>query len=125
MPRTPTTYDTFNAVAERKRRQVLDALAGGERRVNDIVAALGWAQPQVSKHLGVLLEVGLVDVRRAGRERFYRVNGAKLKPIHDWVKTYERFWTHQLRRVKQRAEAQVKSSRNLPPGVSRKQERKS
>jgi DNA-binding transcriptional ArsR family regulator len=92
MARAATTADAFNAVAEPRRRQILDALAGGERPVNDLVAVLGLAQPQVSKHLRVLREVGLVDVRDEGRQRIYRLNGRSLKPIHDWVKAYERSW---------------------------------
>jgi len=79
-------------VAEPRRRQILDALADGERPVNDLVGLLGLAQPQVSKHLKVLREVNLVDVRVAGRQRVYRLNGRSLKPIHDWVKDYERTW---------------------------------
>jgi DNA-binding transcriptional ArsR family regulator len=108
MPRTPTTFDSFNAVAEPRRRQVLGVLAGGERPVAEIVRSLGWPQPQVSKHLGVLREVDLVRVRRDGRQRLYRLNGEKLKPIHDWVKTFERFWRHQLASIKARAEQQAK-----------------
>ena len=92
MAPTPTTLDAFNAVAEPRRRQVLDLLAGGERAVNDLVAALGVAQPQVSKHLRVLREVDLVAVRDEGRQRLYRLNGRTLKPIYDWVKRYERTW---------------------------------
>jgi DNA-binding transcriptional ArsR family regulator len=110
MPRAATTTDVFNAVAEPKRRRVLGTLASGERSVNDIVAALNWPQPQVSKHLGVLRQVGLVSVRIKGRKRFYRVNGARLKPIHDWVTMYEKFWQHQLERVKQRAEAMARAA---------------
>ena len=90
--RAATTADAFNAVAEPRRRQILDALAGGERPVNDLVRHLGLAQPQVSKHLRVLREVGAVDVRDEGRQRLYRLNGHALKPIHDWVKGYERLW---------------------------------
>jgi DNA-binding transcriptional ArsR family regulator len=90
--RAATTADAFNAVAEPRRRQILDALAGGERPVNDLVRVLGLAQPQVSKHLRVLREVGAVDVRDEGRQRLYRLNGHALKPIHDWVKGYERLW---------------------------------
>ncbi len=107
MPRAATTFDTFNAIAEPKRRQVLGTLAeghGGEFQVNDLVASLGWPQPQVSKHLAVLRQVGLVSVRREGRKRMYRMNAEELKPIHDWVKTFERFWTHQLDRIAARAE---------------------
>jgi len=92
MARAATTTDAFNAVAEPLRRQILDLLVGGERSVNDLVALLGLAQPQVSKHLRVLREVGLVDVRDEGRQRLYRLNGAGLKPIHDWVSAYERTW---------------------------------
>ena len=86
------TTDAFNAVAEPRRRQILDLLAGGEAPVNDLVARLGLAQPQVSKHLRVLREVGLVDVRDEGRQRMYRLNGQTLKPIHDWVTAYRRSW---------------------------------
>jgi DNA-binding transcriptional ArsR family regulator len=94
--RAATTADAFNAVAEPRRRQILDALAGGERPVNDLVRALGVAQPQVSKHLRVLREVGAVDVREDGRRRLYRLNGHALKPIHDWVKGYERSWSERF-----------------------------
>jgi DNA-binding transcriptional ArsR family regulator len=92
MARAATTADAFNAVAEPRRRQILDVLAGGERPVNDLVSLLGVGQPQVSKHLRVLREVGLVDVRDEGRQRMYRLNGRSLKPIHDWIKRYERAW---------------------------------
>jgi DNA-binding transcriptional ArsR family regulator len=93
MARAATTADAFNAVAEPRRRQILDVLAGGERPVNDLVARLDLAQPQVSKHLRVLRQVGLVEVRDEGRQRMYRLNGQSLRPIHDWVKKYERTWT--------------------------------
>jgi DNA-binding transcriptional ArsR family regulator len=93
MARAATTTDAFNAVAEPRRRAILDALTGGERPVNDLVEELGFAQPQVSKHLRVLREVGAVAVREDGRRRLYRLNGHALKPIHDWVKDYERLWT--------------------------------
>ena len=96
MARAATTADVFNAVAEPRRRQILDVLAGGERPVNDLVALLGLAQPQVSKHLRVLREVGVVDVREDGRQRLYRVNGHALKPIHDWVQGYERLWSERF-----------------------------
>ena len=96
MARAATTADAFNAVAEPRRRQILDALAAGERPVNDLVRVLGLAQPQVSKHLRVLREVGAVDVRDEGRQRLYRLNGRALKPIHDWVKTYERTWSERF-----------------------------
>jgi DNA-binding transcriptional ArsR family regulator len=99
MARAATTADAFNAVAEPRRREILDALAGGERPVNDLVRQLGLAQPQVSKHLRVLREVGAVDVRDEGRQRLYRVNGHALKPIHDWVKNYERSWSERFDRL--------------------------
>lgn len=93
MARAATTTDAFNAIAEPQRRRILDVLAGGERSVTDLVGVLGLTQPQVSKHLRVLREVGLVTVRDEGRRRVYRVDGRGLKPIHDWVATYERIWT--------------------------------
>ena len=96
MARVATTADAFNAVAEPRRREILDALAGGERAVNDLVGLLGLAQPQVSKHLRVLREVGAVQVRDQGRRRLYRLNGRALKPIHDWVKSYERSWSERF-----------------------------
>jgi len=93
MARVATTADAFNAVAEPRRREILDALAGGERAVNDLAGRLGLAQPQVSKHLRVLREVGAVLVRDQGRRRLYRLNGAALKPIHDWVSGFEQTWS--------------------------------
>ena len=96
MARAATTTDAFNAVAEPRRRQILDLLAGGERPVNDLVEQLGLAQPQVSKHLRVLREVDLVAVRDEGRQRMYRLNGQSLKPIHDWVKAYEQSWNERF-----------------------------
>jgi DNA-binding transcriptional ArsR family regulator len=96
MARAATTADAFNAVAEPRRRQILDVLAGGERPVNDVVAQLGLSQPQVSKHLRVLREVGAVEVRGDGRRRLYRLNGQALKPIHDWVASYERTWSERF-----------------------------
>jgi DNA-binding transcriptional ArsR family regulator len=96
MARAATTADAFNAVAEPRRRQILDLLAGGELRVGDLVRRLGLAQPQVSKHLRVLREVGAVDVREDGRERHYRLNAGALKPIHDWVSAYEALWTERF-----------------------------
>jgi DNA-binding transcriptional ArsR family regulator len=99
MARAATTADAFNAVAEPRRRQILDVLAGGERPVNDLVLELGLAQPQVSKHLRVLREVGAVEMREAGRQRLYRLNGEALKPIHDWVKNYERSWSERFEQL--------------------------
>jgi DNA-binding transcriptional ArsR family regulator len=97
--RAATTTDAFNAMAEPRRRQIVDVLAGGERSVNDVVHALGLAQPQVSKHLRVLREVGVVAVREDGRRRLYRLNGHALKPIHDWVKSYEQSWTERFEQL--------------------------
>jgi DNA-binding transcriptional ArsR family regulator len=99
MARAATTADAFNAVAEPRRRQILDVLVDGERPVNDLVRLLGMAQPQVSKHLRVLREVGAVEVRDQGRQRLYRLNGDALKPIHDWVRNYERSWSQRFERL--------------------------
>jgi DNA-binding transcriptional ArsR family regulator len=97
--RAATTADAFNAVAEPRRRLILDVLVAGERPVSDLVRELGLAQPQVSKHLRVLREVGAVDVRDHGRQRLYRLNGRALKPIHDWVSNYERTWSERFDRM--------------------------
>jgi DNA-binding transcriptional ArsR family regulator len=99
MARAPTTADAFNAVAEPRRREILDVLAGGERPVNALVAQLGLAQPQVSKHLRVLREVGLVAVRDEGRQRVYRLDSRPLETIHDWVRNYERLWSRRFDRL--------------------------
>jgi DNA-binding transcriptional ArsR family regulator len=108
MARAATTSDAFNAVAEPRRRDILNYLARQERPVGDIVASLGMEQPSVSKHLGVLRNVGLVQVRRDGRRMLYRTNADAIRPLYDWTKTFERFWQHQLNRIKERAEARVK-----------------
>jgi DNA-binding transcriptional ArsR family regulator len=97
--RKPTTYDPFNAVAEPKRRQVLEAIGTRELPVNEIIKLLGWPQPMVSKHLAVLKGVGLVQERRDGRQRLYRVNMEKLKPIYDWVSPFERYWSESYDRL--------------------------
>jgi DNA-binding transcriptional ArsR family regulator len=99
MARAATTADAFNAVAEPRRRQILDALSDDERSVNELVRVLGLNQPQVSKHLRVLREVGAVDVRSEGKHRLYRLNGNALKPIHDWVKTYEQSWSERFEQL--------------------------
>ena len=96
MARAATTADVFNAVAEPRRRELVDALARGERPVTELARELKLAQPQVSKHLKVLREVGLVDVREAGRQRLYRLDARALKPIHDWVAGYERLWNERF-----------------------------
>jgi DNA-binding transcriptional ArsR family regulator len=108
MPRAATTADVFNAIAEPKRREIIDALVdGGEHAVGEMVETLGLRQPAVSKHLGVLRKVGIVSVTKRGQLRLYRLNAKELKPVHDWVKTYERFWAHQLDRIKERAERKM------------------
>ena len=99
MARRPTTHDPFDAVAEPKRRQVLEALGERELSVNEIVELLGWNQPMVSKHLGVLKQVGLVSERRVGRQRMYRVNAERLRPIFDWVTPFERYWSDRFDRL--------------------------
>lgn len=105
MARAATNSDTFNAIAEPRRREIIGLLANGETfSVNEIVARLNLSQPAVSKHLGVLRDVGLVSVDRQGQQRLYRLNPQELKAVHDWVKTFERFWTNQVDRIKERAE---------------------
>ncbi|MFZ6181131.1 ArsR/SmtB family transcription factor [Nannocystis pusilla] len=99
MARTPTTTDVFNAVAEASRRDLLDALGSGEATVGELAERLGLSQPTVSKHLGVLRAVGVVHVRVDGKHRWYRLNGPALKPIHDWVRTFERTWNTRLDRL--------------------------
>jgi DNA-binding transcriptional ArsR family regulator len=108
MARATTTSDAFNAVAEPRRRQILNYLALQERPVGDIVLSLGLEQPSVSKHLRVLKDVGLVDVRREGRQMFYRTNAEAIRPLHEWASTFERLWRHQLERIKERAEGESK-----------------
>jgi DNA-binding transcriptional ArsR family regulator len=116
MPRAATTSDAFNAVAEPRRRQILNYLAPYERPVGDIVVTLRLGQPSVSKHLRVLRDVGLVRVRRDGRRMLYRTNAQAIRPLHEWAGTFERFWQHQLNRVKERAEEKMKAvPLNLKP----------
>jgi len=110
MPRAATTSDAFNAVAEPRRREILNLLAFEERPVGEIVARLGLEQPSVSKHLRVLRDVGLVHVRRDGRQMFYRTNAEAIRPLHEWTETFERFWRHQLLRIKERAEEKSKQN---------------
>lgn len=105
MSRAATTSDVFNAIAEPRRREIIGLLADGRSRsVGELVDAMELAQPAVSKHLGVLRTVGLVSVERLGKSRLYALNPTELKPIHDWVKPFERFWSHQLARIKEQAE---------------------
>lgn len=110
MARAATTSDAFNAVAEPRRREILDHLAVSELPVEDLVVRLGLAQPSVSKHLRVLRDVGLVRVRRNGRHMLYRANGEAIRPLHEWTRTFERLWAHQLMRIKERAEEKAKSA---------------
>ncbi len=110
MARASTTSDAFNAIAEPRRREILSYLAGAERPVGDIVEALGLEQPSVSKHLRVLRDVGLVRMRCQGRQKLYQTNAEAIRPLHEWAATFERYWQHQLLRVKQRAEAMVRQS---------------
>lgn len=104
MARATATLDPFAALAEPRRRKVLETLSKKEQSVNELVRQLGWPQPQVSKHLAVLRQVELVILRQAGRQRLYRINGAPMKQIHDWTSTFERFWSRQLLAIKQHAE---------------------
>lgn len=111
MARKPTTHDPFNAVAEPKRRKILEVLGAGERSVNEIVEILDWPQPVVSKHLKVLKEVGLVSERRVGRQRIYRVNAEQLKPIYDWVAPFERYWSERFDRLDEVLQVMKKKER--------------
>ncbi len=115
MARAATTSDAFNAVAEPRRREILNYLALQERPVGEIVNSLGMGQPSVSKHLRVLLQVGLVDVRRDGRRMLYRTNAEAIRPLHEWTETFERFWRHQLSRIKERAEGKDNPSSDSGP----------
>lgn len=108
MARAATTSDAFNAVAEPRRREILNHLASGEHSVNDLVLRLHLEQPSVSKHLRVLRDVGLVRVRRHGRQMLYQANPEGIRPLYEWAKTFERLWAHQLTRVKERAEKKEK-----------------
>jgi DNA-binding transcriptional ArsR family regulator len=110
MARAATTSDAFNAVAESRRRDILNYLALEERPVGEIVAGLGFEQPSVSKHLKVLKDVGLVRARREGRQMFYRTNAEAIRPLYEWTATFERYWSHQLAQVKERAERKARES---------------
>ena len=118
MARAATTSDVFNAIAEPRRREIIDLLANhGEQAVNDLVGALRLPQPAVSKHLSVLRRVRLVTASRRGRRRVYRLNAGELKTVHDWVKHYERLWGHQIDRIKQRAERRARELAQPPTQV--------
>ena len=110
MARAATTTDVFNAIAEPRRREIIGVLVDGrERAVGELVAAVRMRQPAVSKHLGVLRKVGVVTVVKRGQHRMYRLHAAGLEPVHEWVKTFEKYWTHQISRIKQRAEQKAAS----------------
>jgi DNA-binding transcriptional ArsR family regulator len=110
MPRAATTTDVFNAIAEPRRRQIIDVLVDGRAHaVGEVIERLQIPQPTVSKHLGVLRKVGIVSVSKHGQRRLYRLNAKELKPVHDWVKTYEHFWGHQVDRIKERAERKMRA----------------
>jgi DNA-binding transcriptional ArsR family regulator len=115
VPRAATTSDAFNAVAESRRRDILSFLAAREHPVGDIVANLSMQQPSVSKHLRVLLDVGLVKARRDGRHILYRTNAEAIRPLHEWTSTFERYWGHQLQRIKERAERESAHSKTQLP----------
>jgi DNA-binding transcriptional ArsR family regulator len=121
MARAPSNADAFTAIAEPRRRELLNLLArgDGDQDVSALVEKLGWTQPQVSKHLGVLRAVGLVSVVRRGKRRMYSLNGEELKTVYDWVRSYERFWDHQLLRVKERAEG-MKRERDAVEGLNKR-----
>jgi DNA-binding transcriptional ArsR family regulator len=126
MARASTTSDAFNAVAEPRRRDILEFLAGDERSVSEIVDALEMEQPSVSKHLRVLRDVGLVESRREGKQMMYRTNAEAIKPLYEWARFFERFWTHQLNRIKERAEAEharkLSGSHVAPSGLKKDKE---
>jgi DNA-binding transcriptional ArsR family regulator len=113
VPRAATTTDAFNAVAEPRRREILNYLVLRERPVGDIVVTLRLGQPSVSKHLRVLRNVGLVHMRREGRQKFHRTNAEAIKPLHEWTSSFERYWQQQLSRIKQQAEKKVQPEANL------------
>jgi len=114
VPRAATTSDAFNAVAEPRRREILEVLGSAELSVGELVARLGIAQPQVSKHLQVLRQVDLVRSRTVGRQRMYRINGPALKPVHDWVVGFERTWTERLDRLERFLETNQPNSAIQP-----------
>src|SRR6202041_1543551 len=119
MARAATTSDAFNAVAEPKRREILTLLVVREHAVNEIVTALRIDQPSVSKHLRVLRDVGLVHMRCQGRQKFYQTNAEAIRPLHEWASTFERYWSHQLSRVKERAERKSSSWQGAIPAAGR------
>jgi DNA-binding transcriptional ArsR family regulator len=125
MPRAATTSDVFNAIAEPRRREIIGLLAdGGEQGVGDLVGALRLSQPAVSKHLRVLRRVRLVSASRRGRRRVYRLEPGELKIVHDWIKDYERYWNHQISRIKERAERHAREQEKQGPEHSQDPQQK-
>jgi len=122
MARAATTSDAFNAVAEPRRRQILLFIADREYSVNEIVDGLNVCQPSVSKHLRVLRDTGLVRMRCNGRQKLYRTNADGIRPLHEWAGEFERYWTHQLNRVKERAEKKAASRATASGSNSPKKE---
>lgn len=115
MPRAATTTDAFNAIAEPRRRQIVELLSRrGALAVGTIVVALGLSQPAVSKHLGVLRQVGIVSATQHGQQRLYRLEGKELKHVYEWIRKFERYWSHQLERIKVRAERRARTSLQSP-----------
>ena len=121
MARAATTSDAFNAVAEPRRRDILNYLATQERSVGEIVDAMEMEQPSVSKHLKVLKDVGLVEARREGRQMLYKVNGMAIRPLHEWTSRFERLWKHQLMRIKERAEAKNEEKTYFSKNTTRRE----
>ena len=124
MPRAATTADVFNAIAEPRRREIIDVLVdGNEHAVGEVVEILRMPQPAVSKHLGVLRKVGIVSVSKRGQLRLYRLEPKELKPVHDWLKKYERFWAHHFDRIRERAERKAADRAAQSSRLSRDKEK--
>jgi DNA-binding transcriptional ArsR family regulator len=115
MARSPTTLDAFAAIAEPRRRRILEVLGGRQMSVTQLIVELKWPQPTVSKHLGVLKTVGLVRVERRSRQMFYELDPSSIRTIHEWTALFERLWTNQLDRIKQRAEAKQQAIKPINP----------
>ena len=125
MTRSAHRSDVFTAIAEPRRREVIAVLSDGQdHAVNEIVVRMKMAQPAVSKHLGALRKAGVVTVVKRGQHRMYRLKAESLKPVHDWVRFFERYWTHQVDQIKQRAERKAfeKIIRSVDPPKTKKEE---
>ena len=123
MPSASATPDVYTAIAEPRRREIIELLRGRQYAVGELVDRLRLPQPAVSKHLSVLRKVGLVSVRKQGQQRLYRLEAESLKPVHDWIKTYERFWSHQLKQIKDRAERKTRERSTGSPSKPNNQEK--